>query len=140
MIQLTKEKISVKKVIDQMRSLQVGAVASFLGTVRASSNGEKLKYLQYETYEEMARKKLAEIEYEAKSSFAIKDVAIIHRVGKLGVGEGALLVVIGASYRKDAFLACEYIVDELKKRVPIWKKEITNKGEHWVNLKLRRSK
>ena len=132
MIEITEKKISVSDVIDKMRSPEVGAIVAFLGTVRDLEGEEKVKYLEYEVYKDMALKKLSGIENGAKSTYDIKDVSIIHRIGRLGVGEDVLLVVVAAPHRKDAFRACAHIVDELKRVVPIWKKEVTDKGEHWV--------
>jgi len=130
MIQITgeEEKVSVSDVIDRLRSPEVGAIVTFLGTVRGSSGREKVRCLEYEVYKEMALKELSTIEEETKDTYDVKDMAIIHRVGKLGVGEDVLLVGVAAAHRRDAFRACAHIVDELKRVVPIWKKEITDKG------------
>jgi len=114
MIQVTKGEISVGRAITQVGSLQAGAVVIFLGTVRAFLRGEKVKHLEYEAYEPMARKELVEIENEARSCSAAEKEPIIHRVGKLEVGKVTLFVVTGALHRKDAFLACAHVGDELK--------------------------
>ncbi len=134
MIKITKEEIyGVEgELIDGLRESGVGGIVTFLGTVREFSGGERVKYLEYEAYEEMAEKELSKIEKEAKSKFEIKDTVIVHRLGRLEVGDDVMFVAVGAAHSKDAFLACEYIVDELKIRATIWKKEFTDKGERLV--------
>jgi molybdopterin synthase catalytic subunit len=122
------EKISITNAIDQLRSPDVGAIVTFLGTVRSFSGEEKVKYLELKVSKETALKKLSTIERETKDTYDIKDVTIIHRVRRLGVGEDVLLVGVAAARRKDAFSACAHIVDELKRVVP--EKEVTDRGGH----------
>jgi molybdopterin synthase catalytic subunit len=112
----------------------VGAIVSFVGTVRGVSQdgSEPVQALDYEVYDEMALAKFQEVERAAKASYEIQDTLIIHRTARLAVSENIVLIAVAAAHRKPAFEACEYIIDELKKIVPIWKKEITDDNEYWV--------
>ncbi len=113
---------------------EIGAIVSFVGTVRGVSQdgSESVKALNYEVYENMALETFQELERTAKASFEIQDTLIIHRIGRLAVSENIVLIAVSAMHRKPAFEACEFIIDELKKIVPIWKKEITEENEYWV--------
>ncbi|MEW5759167.1 MAG: molybdenum cofactor biosynthesis protein MoaE [Candidatus Thermoplasmatota archaeon] len=134
MIKITNKNFSIDKIISKLKTKKAGCIVSFLGIVRGySQNGkEKVTCLKFETHKEMALKKLSEIEKSAKKNFDIADIAIIHRIGKFSVSENIVLIAVSAKNRKEAFPACEYIINELKKVVPIWKKEVTEKGEYWV--------
>lgn len=132
MIRIQREDFSVEEFVDLMRGRDVGAIVTFLGVVRGFSRGRNVFELEYEVYHEMALKTLEEIRKEAIERFNVKDVFIIHRFGRLKVGERIVLIVVGASHRKEAFEACSFCIDEIKRRVPIWKKEKTDVGEYWV--------
>lgn len=107
-------------------------MVSFVGLVREQSKGKSVRYLEYDAYKEMAEKKLREIAGEIQSKWGLSDVAMCHRVGRLEVGETVLVIAIAAPHRKEAFEACQYAVDRLKQIVPIWKKEVYEDGEVWV--------
>lgn len=132
MIEIRESDFSVDDVIARMKRREVGAIVTFLGTVRGRSKGREVEKLQFETYKEMAMEKLKEIKEIAMRRFEIEDVAIIHRVGALAVSENIVLIAVSAEHRKDAFAACEFLIDELKNVVPIWKKEFTPSGEYWI--------
>lgn len=134
MIELREADFSVEEVMTKLKTPEVGAIVSFVGVVRGFSTDKttKVKALNYEVYKDMALKKFTEIEREVQKRFEIQDSIIIHRLNKIPVGENIVLIAVSASHRKPAFLACEFIIDELKKIVPIWKKEITEKDENWV--------
>ncbi len=134
MIRLQREDFSVEKEIEEMkkRSRNIGAIVTFLGVVREFSRGKKVIELNYEAYDEMAIKMLEEIRKEALEKFNVIDIFIIHRYGKIKVNENIVLIVVGAPHRKDAFEACMFCIDEIKRRVPIWKKEKTEKGDVWI--------
>jgi len=132
MILIQKEDFSVEKFIEMMKSKDVGAIVTFLGVVRGRSRGRNVLELEFEVYDEMAVEVLEEIRREAIERFNVKDIYIIHRCGRLKVGENIVLIVVGASHRKEAFEACTFCIDEIKRRVPIWKKEITDEGEYWI--------
>ncbi|AHF81186.1 molybdenum cofactor biosynthesis protein MoaE [Thermococcus paralvinellae] len=122
----------VDKAIELVSSRKTGGIAIFLGKVREESHGRKVKKLIYEAYEEMALKEMEKIRKEAKEKFPIEEILIWHRYGELEVGENTILIVAAGKHRKEAFEACIWAVDEVKKRVPIWKKEVTDKGEFWI--------
>lgn len=110
-----------------------GAVALFLGTVRDHSEGkEGVTHLEYEAYDDVVEQKIGEIIAEAMDRWDILRIAAVHRVGELEVGEASVAVAVGSAHRGDAFTACRYVIDELKARVPIWKKEHWPGGAEWV--------
>lgn len=106
-----------------------GGVVAFVGVVRADPG---VRGLEVEAYEEGALEELKRIKEEAIARFAVSSVDVVHRVGRLSLGEIIVVVVCASAHRKEAFQACEYVIDELKRRVPIWKKELTEEGERWV--------
>ena len=134
MIEITRQPLDPEGVTAQVRRDANGAVVTFLGTTRLYSEGKKVVRLEYEAYESMAHKKLAEICQEIRGEFAIEieDIAIAHRVGVVDIGQISLVVAVASPHRKEAFLACHQIVDRLKETVPIWKKEFFEDGSRWV--------
>ena len=109
-----------------------GAVATFAGVVRNHSGDQQTDYLVYEAYPAMAEKKMAEIGDELKEQWGVADVAMVHRVGKLEIGEISVLIAVASPHRAEALAACQYAIDRLKQVVPIWKKEVGVGGESWV--------
>jgi molybdopterin synthase catalytic subunit len=109
-----------------------GGVVTFVGRVRDNARGHKVNALEYEAYPEMAESVFAQIATEAKSQYAVTDVAVHHRVGRLEVGEPSVVIAVSAPHRGAAFQACEYVIDQLKARAPIWKKEFGPDGAVWV--------
>ena len=133
MIELTYGPLVPDQVTAKVRLDRNGAVVTFLGTTRKVSEGRQVRYLEYEAYLEMAVNKLEEIRLEVKERWGTEDVAIGHRLGRLEIEEISLVVAVASTHRKEAFLACQYIVDRIKEMVPIWKKEIfQDGGYHWV--------
>jgi molybdopterin synthase catalytic subunit len=134
MIRIQEEDFSVEAEIERVKaaSTRIGGIVTFLGTVRDFSRGRDVEKLVFEHYPGMAEKKLAELRERVLENFDIIEVSIIHRTGEIKVGENIVLMVVGAEHRADAFSACQWLIDELKKAVPIWKKEFTTKGEVWV--------
>ena len=132
MIRVTKENFSVDDVIAGLKSRSTGGVVSFLGVVRGESKGKPVEHIEIEVYEEMAQRQLEAIRREAVDRFGIGEVAVVHRYGSLKASENILLVVVASAHRAEAFEACRYVIDEIKRRVPIWKKEVTPEGEWWV--------
>jgi len=110
----------------------VGAVVAFVGIVRRFSRGKRIKHLEYEAYQAMAEAKLREIGREIKERWDIDGVAIVHRIGSLEVGEKSVVIAVGAPHRAEAFEACRYAIEQLKRTVPIWKKEVYEDGEVWI--------
>lgn len=111
---------------------EAGGVDIFLGTTRNHSKGKRVVRLEYEAYVPMALKLMSEIETEIRERWSIHKLSMIHRTGVVPVMEPSVAIAVSASHRKEAFEACRYAIDELKKRVPIWKKEIFDDGETWV--------
>jgi molybdopterin synthase catalytic subunit len=111
---------------------ETGARVRFLGTVRGSFEGRPVLRLAYEAYEPMALEELERVAAEARTRFKLHAVRVRHRLGELEVGETALRVSVDASHRQEAFAACAWIVDSIKERLPIWKKELLADGERWV--------
>ncbi len=113
-------------------SPSIGAVVTFLGTTRDSSNGKRVTKLEFEHYPGMAEKKLGEIRERAMKEYGAIDLTIIHRIGALPIGENIVLIAVAARHRDEAFRACRFCIDELKRITPIWKKETTPEGDVWV--------
>ncbi len=109
-----------------------GAVVTFLGVVRRQSRGRQVEYLEYEAYPEMAEKVMAQIGDEVKARWPIEDFSVFHRTGRMEVGDVSLVVVVGSPHRKEAFEAITYATDRIKAIVPIWKKEVWEGGEVWI--------
>jgi molybdopterin synthase catalytic subunit len=132
MIEITRQPISVQTVMDRVRSNADGAVVTFTGTVRDNAEGKRVLYLEYEVYPEMAEKKLNEICNETRTRWKINEMGIIHRVGRLEVGDIAVVIAVGSAHRLEAFQACQYAIDRIKEIVPIWKKEFYANSSSWI--------
>jgi molybdopterin synthase catalytic subunit len=133
-VRIQEKSFSVDEEIELVKksSKRIGGIAIFLGTARDYSKGKDISSLSFEHYPGMAEKKLNEIREKAIKDFGVIEVSIVHRVGKIGIGENIVLIVAAAEHRKEAFKACEFAIDELKRITPIWKKETTTSGEEWV--------
>ena len=132
MIEVTMENFSVDEVLGRLRTGRMGALVTFVGSVRDISGGKSVDRIEIQVYEEMARKQLEAIREEAMERFGVEEIAIIHRHGSLRVSENIMLIAVGANHRPEAFDACRFVLERIKERVPIWKKEITTDGEFWV--------
>lgn len=133
MIKITEKPIDIQKVIDTVSSLGAGAVNVFVGTVRNVANGKKVVWLEYEIYESMAVSEIRKIIDEASHRWPLQGWAVSHRIGTLRPGEVSVAIAVSSPHRKDSFEACQFIIDTLKEKVPIWKKEIFEDGEEWVS-------
>jgi molybdopterin synthase catalytic subunit len=134
MIEITAEPIDAAALTERVRSARAGAVCTFLGTVRELTGDRRTSALDYEAYPDMAHKKLAELEAEARRRWPIIEVALVHRVGHLDLGEISVVVAVSCPHRHQAFEACQWLIDTLKEVVPIWKKETWADGtEEWVH-------
>ena len=129
---ITSEKIRTSEFAQSLKANSDGAVVVFEGIVRDHSNGQKTLYLEYEAYSAMAIRKMEEIGAEAKEKFDIDSVGIIHRLGRLEIGETSVAIVVTAAHRRPAFEACHYLIDRLKQTVPVWKKEYCENGAVWA--------
>ncbi len=132
MIAIVKKKIDVEEILQSVQVPEAGGIDIFVGTTRNHSNGKRVLSLEYEAYEPMALKMMNEIAEEAKSKWNIRKIAIVHRTGRVKIGEASVVIAVSASHRKEAFEACRFVIDRLKKTVPIWKKEFFKDGEVWV--------
>jgi molybdopterin synthase catalytic subunit len=109
-----------------------GGVVTFEGVVRDNARGKRIRYLVYDAYPEMAEQQMATIAAEVERRWQTDHVAIVHRIGRLEIGECSVVVVVACPHRAEAFEACRYAIDTLKTTVPIWKKEVAEDGEEWV--------
>jgi len=132
MIRLMREEPSIDEALQGLRSRRVGAIAAFIGVVRGETAGTAVEALEIEAYEEMALKELERIRAEALERFEVEEVVVLHRYGRLEVGDTILVILVAARHRGEAFDACRYVLEELKRRTPLWKREITPEGEIWV--------
>jgi molybdopterin synthase catalytic subunit len=135
MIKITEKSIDVQKVIETASSLGAGAVNVFVGTVRNNANGKKVVWLEYEAYESMAVAEIRKIIDDASHRWPLLGWAVSHRVGTLKPGEVSVAVAVSSPHRRESFEACQYIIDTLKEKAPIWKKEHFEDGEEWVSAR-----
>ncbi|MDD1765707.1 MAG: molybdenum cofactor biosynthesis protein MoaE [Methanomassiliicoccales archaeon] len=132
MILVTNDDFSVDEVLRKIRNKRTGAIVSFVGVVREDDSGRKIKMLEMETYKGMAEKELSDLKDKAMEKYDLEEVTIIHRIGSLSPGDNIVLIAVASGHRKEAFAGAEFLIDELKKVVPLWKKEILEDGEVWV--------
>jgi molybdopterin synthase catalytic subunit len=130
---LTLQPIDSKRTIEAIKRGEDGAVVVFDGIVRNNSRGRKTLHLDYEAYREMAEKQMRELATEARTRFGVRHVTVIHRLGRLMVGETSVLIVVASAHRAPAFDASRWLIDTLKKTVPIWKKETFEDGAVWAH-------
>jgi molybdopterin synthase catalytic subunit/molybdopterin converting factor small subunit len=129
---LSDEPLSLDRVVDEVRDDEAGAIATFTGTTRIQSRGRTVTHLDYEAYEGMAEQVMAEIANGLADRYDLSGVAIHHRVGRVGIGDTSVVIAVSAPHRQDALAACKDAIDELKERVPLWKKEVYEGGEEWI--------
>jgi len=131
-IALTHEPIDAKSLVDSGKRGEDGAVVVFDGIVRNQTRGRQTLHLDSEAYEEMAGKQMRELATEARKQFAVRHVTMVHRLGRLQIGETSVLIIVASAHRAAAFEACRWLIDTLKKTVPIWKKETFVDGAVWA--------
>jgi MoaE-MoaD fusion protein len=129
---LVERPLDLGAVIAEVEDERAGAIATFQGTVRRQSRGREVIALEYEAYTGMAEKVMAEIAAAVTERYDLCDVAIAHRTGRCKVGEVSVAIAVSAPHRQDALSACRDVIDELKERVPLWKKELYEGGEEWI--------
>ena len=130
--ELTTEPIDITSVARRVVPPECGATVTLDGYVRQFTKGRETLHLVYEAYEPMAVKEMQKLVEQAKREFEISNVGIIHRLGKLEIGETSVVISVAAPHRRAAFAACEWLIKELKRTVPIWKKEVYADGEIWI--------
>ena len=133
MIKITEKPIDVQRVIDTATSMGAGAVNVFVGTVRNTAHGKNVLWLEYEAYEAMAVSEIKKIIEQAAQRWGLLGWAVSHRVGTLKPGEVSVAIAVSTPHRKDSFEACQFIIDNLKEKAPIWKKEVFEDGEEWIS-------
>ena len=132
LFEVTADKLSADDVIARLADPANGAVVTFVGVVRDNTDGRKVLYLEYEAYPEMAEETLRQIGAEIQERWkSIRQVAIVHRVGRMGIGEASVVIALSAAHRPEMFDALHYAIDRLKDIVPIWKKEVWTDGSEW---------
>ncbi|MDE3057861.1 MAG: molybdenum cofactor biosynthesis protein MoaE [Bacteroidota bacterium] len=132
MVRIQEAKIHVEEILGSVVVPEAGGVDVFIGTTRNHANGKNVVALHYEAYVPMALEMMRGIEKELYRRWKIRAAAIVHRVGEVPVTEASVVIAVSADHRADAFAACRYAIDTLKKDVPIWKKEIFEDGEAWA--------
>ena len=132
LIRVTSDELRTDDAIAAVQSPAAGAVNVFLGVVRNNNLGRTVRYLEYDAYPAMAEKVMREIATEAVERFALEDCAVLHRTGQLEIGETSLLIAVSCGHRAASFEGGHWLVNEIKKRVPVWKKEVWEDGEAWV--------
>jgi MoaE-MoaD fusion protein len=124
--------LSLEAAVGEVRGNGAGAIATFTGTVRDSSRGRDVQYLEYEAYEGMAEEVMTELATRLRERHGLTGIAIHHRVGRVEIGEASVVVATSAPHRAEALAACKQAIDELKTSVPLWKKEVYEGGEEWI--------
>jgi len=132
LIKITRDPLDRDAIIAAVAAPEAGGIVTFEGVVRNHARGKQIRYLEYEAYPEMAEEQFARIAADVRQRWASARIAIWHRVGHLEIGEASVIIVVATPHRAQAFEACRYAIDTLKTTVPIWKKEVAEDGEEWV--------
>ena len=132
MFRVTDKPINFQELVDCVTDPEAGAIATFIGTTRNNNQGRTVIALDYEAYPEMAEKELARLGEEAKNKWQICRMAVVHRIGPVQITEPSVMIAVSAPHREAAFAACRFAIEEIKKTVPIWKKEVYEGGEIWI--------
>ena len=133
LVRLVHERIVAHDVVARLERPEDGAIVIFDGIVRNHSRNRRTLYLEYEAYEAMALAKLRELAAQATQKFAVRNLAIVHRLGRIEIGESSVLIAVFSAHRAPAFDACRWVIDTLKRTVPIWKKEFFEDGAIWAD-------
>ena len=133
MVEIVEAPIAAEEIVAAIKAGSDGAVCVFDGIVRDNTRGRRTLYLDYEAYREMALEQMQSMATEAVTRFGVRDVAMVHRLGRLEVGETSVLIAVASAHRGAAFEACRWLIDTLKKTVPIWKKETFADGAVWAD-------
>lgn len=132
MIRITNDRLNLEEVMLELEDNSAGALSIFIGNVRNRGRSGNVSEIYYESYSKMAEQKMREIENEAQTKWEIKKLLAFHRIGNIKVGETSIIIGVSSEHRQEAFEACKYVIDNVKTRVPIWKKEISEEGQKWV--------
>ena len=131
-IELVQDVIDSQRLVDDLKAGEDGAVTIFDGIVRNNTKGRQTLYLDYTAYDAMALDQMRKLATDAVERFAVRDVLMVHRLGRLEVGETSILIAVASAHRGAAFDACRWLIDTLKQQVPIWKKEVFVDGAVWA--------
>jgi molybdopterin synthase catalytic subunit/molybdopterin converting factor small subunit len=129
---LSEDRLSLDAAVDEVRSDEAGAIATFVGTARLHARGQTVTHLEYEAYAGMAEQVMSELADDLKRRYDLCEVAIHHRTGRVEIGEASVVIAVSAPHRQDALAACKDAIDTLKRDVPLWKKEVYEGGEEWI--------
>jgi molybdopterin synthase catalytic subunit len=132
MFRVTNKPINLQELVDFVTDPEAGAIATFIGTTRNHNEGRRVIALDYDAYPEMAEKELGRIGMEASQKWQLCRVAIVHRIGPVEISQSSVMIAVSAGHREAAFAACRFAIEEIKKTVPIWKKELYEGGELWI--------
>jgi molybdopterin synthase catalytic subunit len=133
LISITNNQLSLKEIMCELEDNSAGALSIFIGNVRNRGRAGNVSEIYYEAYSEMAEEKMREIENEAQTKWGIKKLVAFHRIGNLKVGETSIIIGVSSEHRHEAFEACKYIINNVKTRVHIWKKEISEESQKWAD-------
>jgi molybdopterin synthase catalytic subunit len=132
MFRITTEPLHLQELVDFVTDPEAGAIATFVGTTRNHNDGRKVIALDYDAYPEMAAKELTRLGEEARKRWQICRMAVVHRIGPVQITEPSVMIAVSAAHREAAFAACRFAIEEIKRTVPIWKKEVYEGGEIWI--------
>lgn len=132
LIRITNNQLNLKEIMFELEDSSAGALSIFIGNVRNRGRSGNVSEIYYESYSKMAEQKMREIENEAQTKWEIKKLVAFHRIGNIKVGEASIIIGVSSEHRNEAFEACKYVINNVKTRVPIWKKEISNKSQKWA--------
>jgi len=133
LISITNNRLNLQEIMFELEDNSAGALSIFIGNVRNHGRFGNVSEIYYETYNEMAQEKMREIENEAQTKWGIKKLVAIHRIGNIKVGETSIIIGVSSEHRHEAFEACKYVINNVKTRVPIWKKEISKESQKWAD-------
>lgn len=132
MFRVTDRALDLQELVQFVTDPEAGAIATFIGTTRNNNEGRKVIALEYEAYPEMAEKELIRLGEEAKRKWPICRMAIVHRIGPVQITQPSVMIAVSAAHRDAAFAACRFAIEEIKRIIPIWKKEVFEGGEVWI--------
>ena len=133
MISITNNPLNLQEIMFELEDNSAGALSIFIGNVRNQGRSGNVSEIYYESYSKMAEQKMREIENEAQTKWGIKKLVAIHRIGNIKVGETSIIIGVSSEHRHEAFEACKYVINNVKTRVPIWKKEISKESQKWAD-------
>jgi molybdopterin synthase catalytic subunit len=132
LFEITEAPLSVDRLVAEVGQNTSGAVASFVGIVREFARGRQVRYLEYDAYPEMARASMRQIGDEIRKRWPVDRIAMVHRIGRLAIGEASVAIAVSSPHRREALEACAYAIERVKEIVPIWKKEVWTDGAEWI--------